>query len=76
MGVYYMHIEFSEYELAAIYGAMTHVANSTNLIESYDPIHKQYMPHGTFAEAYYDAMTKIKSVSNSNIVKGVNYFSN
>lgn len=70
-----MHLEFSESELAAIYGAMTHVANSTNLIESYDPIHKEYMPEGTFAEAYYDAMTKINSVCNSNVVKGVNYFS-
>lgn len=70
-----VHIEFSESELAAIYGAMTYVANSTNLIESYDPIHKEYMPEGTFAEAYYDAMTKINSVSNSNVVKGVNYFS-
>lgn len=70
-----MHVEFSESELAAIYGTITHVANSTNLIESYDPTHKEYMPEGTFAEAYYDAMTKINSISNSNIVKGVNYFS-
>lgn len=71
-----MHIKFSESELAVIYGAMTHIANSTSLMESYDPIHKEYMPDGTFAEAYYNAMTKINSVSNSNIEKGINYFSN
>ena len=70
-----MKIKFNEDELAVVYAAMSHIANSTNLMESYDPLHREQMPAGTFAESYYKAMTKINKVSNSNIERGVNYFS-
>jgi len=70
-----MCINFTEDELAVIDATVNHIANSTSLMESYDPTNKEYMLDGTLTEAFYNAMTKINCVSNSNVEKGFNYFS-